>query len=97
MIRNIVAWSLRALFWFVPTGKPIARRPRGRPAAKREKIHPSLRIQVYEIDGWRCRLCGSGRDLTVDHIVPVSKGGGTVWWNLQTLCRSCNSKKGMSL
>lgn len=38
----------------------------------------------------------SGRDrlMTKDHIIPVSKGGPTELWNLQTMCHQCNEKKG---
>ena len=34
---------------------------------------------------------------TVDHIIPVSKGGGLIFGNVQALCLSCNSKKGNKL
>ncbi len=45
----------------------------------------------------RCALCGRMNDdapLTVDHIVPVSKGGSDDRDNIQLLCLSCNSRKG---
>ena len=47
-------------------------------------------------DHEECILCGSKEDLTVDHIVPVVKGGGDGidWTNLQILCRRCNTLKG---
>jgi DNA-binding XRE family transcriptional regulator len=41
-----------------------------------------------------CRLCGSQDQITVDHIIPITSGGKTTPENLQTLCRSCNSRKG---
>lgn len=41
-----------------------------------------------------CQYCGSGQDLTVDHVKPVSKGGLWEWSNLVTACNKCNGKKG---
>ncbi|MHB8188944.1 MAG: HNH endonuclease [Ferrimicrobium sp.] len=41
-----------------------------------------------------CERCGSESDLTVDHIIPLARGGSHDIDNLQTLCRSCNSSKG---
>jgi 5-methylcytosine-specific restriction endonuclease McrA len=42
----------------------------------------------------QCVGCRSTRDLTVDHIVPLSRGGVDALANLQFLCRSCNAQKG---
>ena len=42
----------------------------------------------------RCLKCGKQKPLTVDHIVPVSKGGPDIASNIQPLCLSCNSSKG---
>lgn len=57
-----------------------------------------LRWRVFDRDGYRCQRCGAsganGAELTVDHIVPVSRGGTNDPSNLRTLCRSCNSRKG---
>lgn len=44
--------------------------------------------------GGRCLACGVvGVDLTVDHVVPLSKGGGNGIENIQPLCHGCNVKK----
>lgn len=51
------------------------------------------RLLVFERDGGRCRQCGSGDWLTLDHIVPRSKGGTNAVDNLQTLCSDCNYAK----
>lgn len=45
-------------------------------------------------DGWVCLHCGSPDDLTLDHVIPWSVGGSDETNNLQTLCRSCNARKG---
>ena len=52
------------------------------------------RAEVYQRDGHKCRHCGIGENLSVDHIVPWSRGGEHSMDNFQTLCRSCNSRKG---
>jgi 5-methylcytosine-specific restriction endonuclease McrA len=44
-----------------------------------------------------CKLCGTTKDLTIDHIIPLSKGGDNILENYQILCRSCNSKKGTKI
>lgn len=63
---------------------------------KNGKIHISndIRWDVWERDNFTCKKCGSRRNLTVDHIMPESKGGTLELTNLQTLCKKCNSSKG---
>ena len=68
-------------------------RPRDTRKAK-DVIPAQLRTQVFERDAYRCVTCGGFKDLCGDHIHPESKGGPTTLENLQTMCRSCNSKKG---
>ena len=57
-------------------------------------IPASIRWAVWERDDFTCQHCGSRKHLTVDHIHPESKGGLMTMDNAQTLCRSCNSRKG---
>jgi hypothetical protein len=57
-------------------------------------IDEALRWRVWRRDGLRCVVCGAESRLTIDHIYPVSLGGTNDESNLQTLCRSCNSRKG---
>lgn len=64
------------------------------PRYRKQPIPPELRSVVFERDGHACRHCGSSRDLHADHIVAESRGGPTSIDNLQTLCRTCNMKKG---
>lgn len=68
----------------------------GRPKAKKQ-LPVKLRAQVMARDYCRCVHCGCDdiEELGVDHILPESKGGPHTLDNLQTLCGSCNSKKGV--
>lgn len=61
---------------------------------RRKSIKQSLRTKVFERDLYRCKNCQSAKNLCVDHIHPVSKGGTDNLVNLQTLCTSCNGSKG---
>jgi len=44
-----------------------------------------------------CLCCKEEKPLTVDHVVPISKGGTNDIWNLQPLCRGCNSSRGTQI
>lgn len=86
-------------YWMQHSGESFDEWLRGdRPSApsvyRKAEISASLRKAVYERDLYRCKHCGTHLDLSVDHIVPESKGGATDLSNLQTLCRPCNSRKG---
>lgn len=63
----------------------------------KDKISRRLAKRVFERDGYRCTRCGGWIDLTCDHVHPESLGGLTVFENLQTMCRPCNSRKGVQL
>ncbi|OEK05309.1 HNH endonuclease [Roseivirga misakiensis] len=52
------------------------------------------RQNIFKRDGNKCLYCGSGKDLTLDHIMPKSRGGHSSWTNLGTACKRCNSLKG---
>lgn len=45
-------------------------------------------------DSYECQYCGSEDNLTLDHVVPKSKGGKDTWENLVAACQKCNSRKG---
>ena len=70
-------------------------------ARQRALMTPELRRQIAERDNYTCQKCGrympDGFGLEIDHIVPVSKGGETVPWNLQVLCYRCNAEKGAKI
>lgn len=56
--------------------------------------HKSVREMVYERDGHACVYCGDNSRLTVDHVIPKSRGGSNTTTNLVTCCFYCNSAKG---
>src|SRR5215218_4638384 len=53
------------------------------------------REAVLARDAWTCQYCGSERSgLTVDHVIPRSRGGESVWENIVASCAPCNRRKG---
>ncbi len=65
----------------------------------RTPVQPSLAFNKKNIlkrDAHTCQYCGrnGGERMTIDHVIPKSLGGRTVWENVVSACRSCNLKKG---
>jgi 5-methylcytosine-specific restriction protein A len=56
-------------------------------------VTTEVRIDIYRKHNFMCNECGSTKNRTIDHIVPISRGGKTTLDNLQLLCASCNAKK----
>lgn len=52
-----------------------------------------LREIVFDRDGRECSYCGATEDLSVDHVVPLSRGGTNDPENLTPACKPCNSSK----
>ena len=62
------------------------------PRAAQRKIS---RRALFARDEWSCVYCGtSGGRLTLDHVVPRSRGGTHSWENLVAACKPCNHRKG---
>jgi 5-methylcytosine-specific restriction endonuclease McrA len=58
---------------------------------------PFSRRNLYRRDGSRCQYCGSKlptSELSIDHVVPKSRGGKTTWENCVLACIPCNVRKG---
>jgi 5-methylcytosine-specific restriction endonuclease McrA len=56
---------------------------------------PLTRRNVFQRDGHRCQYCGTTREpLSIDHVLPRSRGGADSWDNVTTACLSCNVRKG---
>jgi 5-methylcytosine-specific restriction endonuclease McrA len=54
------------------------------------------RANLYKRDMYTCQYCGvkpEMKELTIEHIVPRSKGGQSTWTNCVLACWSCNAKK----
>ena len=56
------------------------------------------RQNLFLRDKYTCQYCGkllkNPKDRTIDHVIPKSRGGKTVWTNVVLCCRKCNLKKG---
>lgn len=61
------------------------------------KVPPVSRREVFRRDQHTCQYCGNTQRLTIDHVIPRSKGGSHTWDNVVTACASCNSAKGNRL
>lgn len=57
------------------------------------KIPPVSRREVLKRDNHSCQYCGNNKHLTLDHLIPVSKGGQHKWDNVVTACEPCNQRK----
>lgn len=57
------------------------------------KLPPVNRREVLRRDRHACQYCGSTKHLTLDHVIPRSKGGKHTWDNVVTACEGCNSRK----
>lgn len=60
------------------------------------RVQVCSRKNIYVRDGHRCQYCGhrqESADLTLDHVVPSSRGGRNEWANLVAACKRCNHRK----
>jgi 5-methylcytosine-specific restriction endonuclease McrA len=64
---------------------------------KRIRLSPEdykkLKKEILDRDEWRCRICRSRTNLSVDHIIKRSQGGDDAGENLWTLCHECHRRK----
>lgn len=67
------------------------------PPIRRKNVVKLSRKNILLRDHFTCQYCGKKppqSQLTLDHVVPIVKGGPKTWENLVTACRTCNVKKG---
>jgi len=58
------------------------------------------RSNVYCRDNYICQYCKQmfgHKELTIDHVIPKSKGGKTEWTNVVSACKKCNNQKGNTI
>lgn len=70
------------------------------------KAWKTMRLDLGEQQNWKCCYCGDAmhtgiwfenhpEELTIEHIIPRSKGGSDNWENLAAACRECNTARGV--
>jgi 5-methylcytosine-specific restriction endonuclease McrA len=87
-------WSLHAESLTLP--RPVVIRLRTYVKIPRDAHRRKItRRAVFARDRWTCQYCGHERgSLTVDHVIPRSRGGSSTWENIVTCCAPCNRRKG---
>jgi 5-methylcytosine-specific restriction endonuclease McrA len=87
------SWELRSEHVTVP--RPVVIRLTAYVRVPRDTHRRKItRRAVFARDRWTCQYCGSRSNLTVDHVVPRSKGGLSSWENIVASCAPCNRRKG---
>src|SRR3990167_2857136 len=93
VVARVVAWQ-RAnpdkvkAYKFIPGSRRRAKELRAAGAFTIKQLH--ARFDYY---GNRCAYCRSDGDLTVDHVIPIARGGTNWPSNLRPACAACNSSK----
>lgn len=89
-----------------PAGKAIHLKYRKSEKGRAKRTRRSQNYRAagdFDVDAWNaklkehnyeCVMCGTTERITIDHIIPISKGGTNHIDNLQPLCMSCNCSKG---
>lgn len=84
-----VCYRISTELWHPKSPPTELERKRNQFVSKSREYFSQLVIR----DGGYCAKCGRTERLTVDHIVPLAKGGENDLDNMQILCKSCNSRK----
>ena len=81
----------------LPTDEPVIVQLLANVRVPRMMLRPT-RANILLRDDETCQYCGKRmRDLTLDHVLPRSRGGQSTWENLVACCRACNGRKGNRL
>lgn len=94
-IRNLIEESIAARR--LELERPVIVQLLANVRVPRVALQPS-RSNILLRDEETCQYCGKRtRELTLDHIIPRSRGGQSTWENLVACCKYCNGKKGSHL
>lgn len=94
-VRGLIEESIQARR--LALEKPVIVQLLANVRVPRVALQPT-RANILLRDEDTCQYCGKhSRDLTLDHILPRSRGGQSTWENLVACCRACNGKKGNRL
>lgn len=91
-MMNVPVWKVRSPSQVIEVPEHIRLTIKGKERAWR--VPPVTRREVLRRDHHTCQYCGSTHNLTLDHVVPLSKGGSHSWDNVVTACERCNQRKG---
>lgn len=80
--------------WMEYGGKLLVQQEKDKAHWESLSLYAHHKEEVFERDGYACVYCGSPLNLSLDHVIPQSRGGSHEPTNLVTCCRSCNSSKG---
>jgi 5-methylcytosine-specific restriction endonuclease McrA len=94
-VRELIEESIRARR--LELERPVIVRLLANVRIPRMVLQPT-RANILLRDDETCQYCGKHtRELTLDHVVPRSRGGQSTWENLVACCKVCNGKKGNRL
>lgn len=71
---------------------------RRRARIRNQFISPVNEFEIYKRDGGICQICGKNvkrKEISIDHITPISKGGAHAPWNVQLAHLICNKRRGV--
>jgi hypothetical protein len=94
-IRRVIEAGIGARH--LPTDAPVIVQLLANVRVPRMALRPT-RANIMLRDEETCQYCGKHfRELTLDHVIPRSRGGQSTWENLVACCRACNGRKGNRL
>ncbi|MBD1833177.1 HNH endonuclease [Cyanobacteria bacterium FACHB-472] len=89
---DAVGWQVRSPSIVIDVPEQIRLTVTG--AERVWRVPPVNRRELLRRDHHTCQYCGNTKQLTIDHVIPLSKGGKHTWDNVVIACEKCNQRKG---